>query len=164
MPQNNKNSPREGWQPQVDGVFPTKSKFSKFTQLPYNPELREKAKQLRKAGVLSEVLFWNKVKNKQALDLDFERQKIIGNYIVDFYCPELGIVVEIDGESHNDKGLYDQDREKYLVGLGLEIIHYADLEIKKRLDIVMGDLYIYLESKKTPRQSVTATPQEGNSV
>ena len=82
--ENGNNSPLEGWQTKSDGVFSTKVKFNKYSQLPYNPKLKEKAKQLRKSGNLSEVIFWNKVKNKQVLNLDFERQKIIGNYIVYF--------------------------------------------------------------------------------
>lgn len=163
---NVENSSFEGWQTQSDGVF--KAKFMKYSQIPYNPRLKEKAKQLRKARNLSGVLFWNAVKNKQLLGLDFERQKIIGNYIVDFYCPELGLVVEIDGKSHDFKGEYDQNREKFLVDLDLEVIHYADPKIKKGLDIIMGNLYIYLKSKqgqnleykeeKTPRQPTFVTP------
>lgn len=158
------NSPLEGWQSQTDGVFgiPTKAKYSKHQNLPYNPKLKENAKEHRKAGVLSEVLFWNKIKNKQLLGLDFERQKIIGNYIVDFFCPELGIVVEIDGESHNFKGEYDVKREEYLIGHGLEVLHYSDIEIKKAMDIVMGNLYNHLKSKKEHPVSFAATPHEGN--
>jgi very-short-patch-repair endonuclease len=64
-----------------NGTFSTKDKFTKYCKLPYNSKLKEKVKQLRKAGVLSEVLFWNCVKNKQLIDLVFERQKIIGNYM-----------------------------------------------------------------------------------
>ena len=155
---------------EADGAF--KAKFMKYSQLPYNPKLKEKAKQLRKARNLSEVLFWNAVKNKQLRGLDFERQKIIGNYIVDFYCPELGLVVEIDGQSHDFEGEYDQNREKFLVNLDLEVIHYSDLEIKKGLDVIMRNLYNYLQSKqgqnleykeeKTPRQPTVVTPHEGN--
>jgi very-short-patch-repair endonuclease len=94
--------------------------------------------------------------------LDFERQKIIGNYIVDFYCPELGLVIEIDGESHDFKGEYDQARENYLVSLGLEVIHYSDREIKKGLDVLLGNLFVYLKSKTTPRPALQSTPHEGN--
>ena len=162
------NSPQEGWQPKVDGVIPTENKFTqankttKYKSLPYNPKLKNLAKQLRKAGNLSEVIFWNAVKKGQLLNLDFERQKIIGNYIVDFYCPELDLVVEIDGESHDYKGSHDLEREKYLNSLGLDIIHFEDFRIKKDFDRVKDELYWYCSAKKSPRQSATATPQEGN--
>jgi threonyl-tRNA synthetase len=160
------NSPLEGWQPQVDGVFngmSTSEKFQKYQQLPYNPKLKERAAELRKAGNLSEVLFWDQVKNSKLLDLDFERQKIVGNYIVDFYCPELGLVIEIDGESHDFKGKYDVEREKYLIDLGLKVVHFADIDIKKAMDQVLESLYgMCKKLKETPRQPAVATPHEGN--
>ena len=109
----------------------------KWKDLPYNPALKEKAKQLRKSGNLSEVLFWNQVKNRQFLGLDFDRQKIIGNYIVDFYCKDLGIIIEIDGVSHDGKIEYDEQRDAYLKDLGLKVFHISDLDIKKNLEGVL---------------------------
>lgn len=138
----------------------TKEKFSKYLQLPYNPKLKDKAQKLRKSGNLSEVLFWDKVKNKQLLNLDFERQKIIGNYIVDFYCAELSLIVEIDGESHDFKGEYDNVRDKHLRNLGLKIVHVEDIRIKKDLDGFMTELYGFVyglkqEDAKTPSPAST---------
>jgi len=115
----------------------------KWKDLPYNPKLKEKARALRKAGNLSEVLFWMQVKNKKFLGLDFDRQKIIGNYIVDFFCKDLGFVVEIDGESHALKGEYDTERDKYLKSLGLKIFHILDTDIKKNMNGVL----IWLKKK-----------------
>ena len=121
----------------TDGVF------RDYKQLPYNHKLKQRAKELRKSGNLSEVLFWNQVKKKNFLALDFHRQKIIGNYIVDFYCSQLQLVVEIDGESHNFKIEYDKIREDYLIHLGLNIIHFNDIDIKRNLDGVMKYLKEY---------------------
>ncbi len=59
---------------------------------------------------------------------------MIGNYIVDFFITELGLIFEIDGESHETKGEHDLQRENYLVSIGLEVIHFTDLEIKKDMD------------------------------
>ncbi|WP_408625764.1 HsdR family type I site-specific deoxyribonuclease [Cyclonatronum proteinivorum] len=111
----------------------TKNYFS----LPYNPNLKEKARELRKSGNLSEVLFWKRVKNKQFKGYDFDRQKIIGNYIVDFYCSNCQVVIEIDGSSHNDKQAYDAKRDAYLESLGLTIIRIPVQDVMKRLDAVM---------------------------
>ena len=119
--------------------------------LPYNPKLKERARLLRKAGNLSEVLLWNKVKRKQLLGLDFDRQRIIGNYIVDFYCPSLELVIEIDGSSHDDKIEYDEQRDAYLKGLGLSVIHILDIDIKCNLEGVIIYLKNYIS--KLPRQS-----------
>ncbi|MBU2913134.1 DUF559 domain-containing protein, partial [Reichenbachiella agariperforans] len=111
-----------------------------YFSLPYNPALKERAKALRKAGNLSEVLFWNEVKRKQFKGLDFDRQKIIGNYIVDFYCPNCQVVIEIDGSSHDHKQAYDAKRDAYLEGLGLTVIHIPDNDIKKKLAYTMNAL------------------------
>jgi len=81
----------------------------KKIRLPYDARLRTRARELRKAGNLSEVILWKAVRDKQFLGLDFDRQRIIGHYIVDFYIKRLGIVVEIDGSSHIEKEEYDQD-------------------------------------------------------
>ena len=89
---------------------------------------------------MSEVLFWKEVKQKQIFGLDFDRQKIIGNYIVDFYIKKLGIVIEIDGVSHNEKIEEDEIRGNYLNSLGLAVIRYADLDVKSNLDNVILDL------------------------
>jgi very-short-patch-repair endonuclease len=118
-----------------------------WDKLTYNKELRERARQLRKAGVLSEALFWLQVKNKK-LGFDFDRQKIIGNYIVDFYCYELGIVIEIDGISHRDKGQYDQKRDEYLESYGLKILHISDQNIKQN----MNNLILWLEQELLNRK------------
>lgn len=95
----------------------------KNTILPYNPALKELAKQLRKQGVLSEVLLWQKIKNK-SLGIEFHRQVPIDNYIVDFYCHELMLAIEIDGNSHinTDVQINDDARQKTIEKLGVIFI------------------------------------------
>ena len=170
--ENSSNSPLlEGWQTQSDGVFSSDPDtlaqsdgvFKKYKKLPYNPKLKERAKNLRKAGNLSEVLFWNQVKRKKFLSLDFHRQKIIGNYIVDFYCPALDLVVEIDGESHNFKVEYDRIRENYLKNLGLNVVHFDDIDVKKNLNGVIEYLKEYCEKLLNTPSLRDTLLKEGNS-
>jgi very-short-patch-repair endonuclease len=111
-----------------------------YMSLPYNPALKERARALRCAGNLSEVLLWQQIKNKQFFGLDFDRQKIIGNYIVDFYCAEKQVVLEIDGNSHDNKADYDAQRDAFLAGLGLIVIHLQDIDVKRNLSEVMSFL------------------------
>ena len=118
------------------------------TRFPYNKNLKEKSKQLRKSGNLSEVLLWQQIKNKQFLEIDFHRQRIVGNYIVDFFCKKLNLVIEIDGSSHNNKENYDKNREKYLQDLGLNIIHILDVDIKGNLEGVLQFLKIEIRKVK----------------
>jgi very-short-patch-repair endonuclease len=90
----------------------------------YCPELKHKANNLRQIGILAEVIMWNKIKGGQILNYRFRRQKPIGPYIVDFYCPRLKLVIEIDGYSHEDKIDYDQKRDRYLQNLNLKSITF----------------------------------------
>ena len=140
-----------------------------YLSLPYNPALKERARELRKAGNLSEVLLWNEIKNKQFKGLDFDRQKIIGNYIVDFYCASENVVIEIDGTSHADKQEYDETRDKYLNSLGLTVIHILDIDVKKNLDGVMEMLYNHPALTGTPPHDENSSlrltdinPKKGN--
>ncbi|AJC48230.1 endonuclease domain-containing protein [Allofrancisella guangzhouensis] len=128
-------------------------------KLPYNSKLKQRAKELRQAGNLSEVLLWNKLRNKQLLNLDFHRQKIIGNYIVDFYCPSLNIVIEVDGSSHNNKFEYDEQRQVYLESLGLGIERILDEDVKFNIEGVLFYLEGKLQKLKVlPRQSSDCHP------
>ncbi|ODS89348.1 MAG: DNA methylase [Chryseobacterium sp. SCN 40-13] len=120
--------------------------------LPANKNLRERAKSLRKAGVLSEVIFWLQVRNKSFYGLDFDRQRIIGNYIVDFYLKSLGIAIEIDGSSHDDKEEYDAERQQYLESLGIIVYRISDTRVKHDCANVIQELkeFIVKEFSETP--------------
>ncbi len=104
--------------------------------IPYNPKLKEFAKQLRKNSTLSEVLFWQKVKGK-SLGVEFHRQVPLLEYIIDFYCHELKLAIEIDGDSHLYKYNYDQRRQGHLEKYEVVFLRFTDLEIKKEMFSVM---------------------------
>ncbi|KFC57714.1 endonuclease domain-containing protein [Flavobacterium gilvum] len=122
--------------------FPVYRNF--VENLPYNIKLKSRARALRKAGVLSEVIFWLQVHKGMFWKIDFDRQRIIGNYIVDFYIKSLGLIIEIDGASHNDKEEYDSKRENYFISLGLKIFKISDLRVKHDLNNVMMELEKYI--------------------
>src|SRR6056297_338919 len=142
--------PSEGCHQQSadDGVVKRASK--NYFKLPFNPNLRQRARQLRRAGNLAEIVFWNRVKSKQFKGFDFDRQKIIGNYIVDFYCANCQVVIEIDGRSHNHKIDYDSARDVYLESLGLTVIHLSARRVLQEMNEVMDFLYDHTALAKTP--------------
>ena len=119
----------------------------KIEVLPRNKELLNKSRSLRKGYVLSEVIFWKQVRNKEFHQIDFDRQKIIGNYIVDFYIKSLGVVLEIDGSSHNDKEEYDEKRQLFLESLDLVVYRISDNRIKNDLGNVMKELEDFIIEK-----------------
>ncbi len=102
--------------------------------------MASRAKSLRKAGNYPEVVFWQQVHKRKFWSIDFDRQRIIGNYIVDFYVKNLGLIIEIDGSSHNDKEEYDNKREQYLKSLGLKVFRTSDLKVLHDLGNLMTDL------------------------
>ena len=111
-----------------------------YKSLPYNPALKKYSKKLRRAGNLSEVLLWNQIKKGKLDGLDFDRQKIIGNYIADFYCAEKQVVLEVDGSSHDNKAEYDARRDAFLQELGLTVIHIRDSDVRSRIEEVVAFL------------------------
>ncbi|RYF24528.1 MAG: DUF559 domain-containing protein [Flavobacteriales bacterium] len=119
-------------------------KSSPKQNLPFNPQLKEKAKALRYAENLPEVLFWMQVNKKRFHGLDFDRQCIIGSYIVDFYIKQLGLVIEIDGKSHDFDGDYDEQREKYLNSLELNVYRISVADVLKRMIFVLAELENYI--------------------
>jgi len=124
--------------------------------LPYNPYLKILLKEKRKARILSEVLFWKKVRAKKFHRIDFDRQRIIGNYIVDFYVKALGLIIEIDGSSHDEKQFYDGIREEYLESLGLLVFRISDFDVRNNLSWVMKELenFIVLYYGTTPSSKI----------
>jgi len=113
--------------------------FNTGMKIYYNPKLKHLARKLRKDSTLSEVLLWNELKAKQVKGYQFMRQKPIGNYIVDFFCSKLRLVIEIDGDSHDEAHVLQNDikRQSYLEKIGLSVIRFDDLEVKEDIDGVL---------------------------
>ena len=99
--------------------------------IPYNPMLKERARYLRNNSTFSEVLLWQQLKGKQLHGFDFDRQKPIDNYIVDFFCNELMLAIEIDGDSHANKSDNDQMRQQKLESLGVRFLRFYDRDVKQ---------------------------------
>ena len=112
--------------------------------LPENKDLLWYARENRKVGNMAEIAFWMQVHKKMFHGLDFNRQQVIGNYIVDFIVKKLGLVIEIDGGSHNEKEDYDTQRDGYLEGFGLKVFHTTDYDVLLRMSMVLEELRRYI--------------------
>jgi very-short-patch-repair endonuclease len=119
-------------------------KLFNYLKLPKNKSLLKYSKDLRKQGILSEVLLWKALKNKEFIcNYDIDRQVIIGNFIVDFFIAELGFVIEIDGSTHDYKFEEDKLRDKILSSYGLEVIRILHIDVLQNLDAVI----IYIQKQ-----------------
>lgn len=113
--------------------------------IPYKPYLKQLAKQLRQNSTLSETLLWNELKNKQLLGLDFDRQKPLGNYIIDFYCKDLMLAIEVDGDSHDYKYEEDRTRQSELEKLGISFIRFEDAAVKQDMPNVLRKIEVWVK-------------------
>ena len=113
--------------------------------IPYNPKLKQLARNLRNNSTLSEVLLWEHLKGKRMKEYDFHRQKPIDNYIVDFFCNELMLAVEIDGDSHDYKFEKDQQRQKRIESLGITFLRFDDIDVKQDINSVILRIEEWIE-------------------
>jgi very-short-patch-repair endonuclease len=111
----------------------------KYKPVPYNPNHKERAKELRKTMTFSEVLLWNCLKNFQMMGYDFDRQRIILNYIVDFYSKDLNLVIEVDGITHQDEIVFfkDEIRDQDLNKISVSVLRINALDIINRKKYVL---------------------------
>ena len=116
--------------------------------LPYNKNLRDFSRYLRKNSTLSEILLWNELKNEKMLGYQFNRQKPIHRYIVDFYCKKLNLVIEIDGCSHGFEEVYLNDikRKEILKSIGLKFLRFDDVEVKLNRNNVLRVIEDYIKN------------------
>lgn len=111
----------------------------------YDPKLKQCSRDLRNNSTLSEVLLWNQIKGRKIKGYQFMRQKPMINYIVDFYCSKLKLVIEIDGDSHIGKEDKDQYRQEKIEALGIQFLRFSDLDVKKNMNGVLLELLTMIE-------------------
>ncbi|PKP29361.1 MAG: DNA methylase [Bacteroidetes bacterium HGW-Bacteroidetes-18] len=129
--------------------------------IPYNLKLKEFARELRNNSTKSEIFLWLKLKNKQFYGYDFHRQKPIDNYILDFYCYELLLGIEVDGYSHQFLEVFNKDtiKEKRMKELGIAVLRFSDEQVQREMENVLRAIEYYITEfeKHTPNPS-----QEGS--
>lgn len=127
--------------------------------IPYRKDLKLKARELRKNSTLAEVLLWSEIKNKQLEGHQFHRQVPMLNYIVDFYCHELMLAIEIDGDSHNSAEAvkYDLKRQKALELEGVHFLRFDDLDVKKNIAFVLNSILDTIAENQSNHTQQTTT-------
>ncbi|MGV3612235.1 MAG: endonuclease domain-containing protein [Fluviicola sp.] len=112
--------------------------MKKFNHNHYNPKLKEYARELRTETVSkAEKRIWKGLLSRKQTGERFLRQRPIYNFIVDFFAPEIGLIIEIDGNSHLNKGDYDRYREDKLISLGYTLIRFTEGDVMNNLDVVI---------------------------
>ena len=113
----------------------------------YNKANKVYTSALRKSMPKTEVILWSKLRNKQFFGKVFIRQKMIGDYIVDFCCIKSKLVIEIDGDSHYQDGACEKDKERdiYLSSKGFKVLRFTNLDVLKNLysvlDVIKNNIH-----------------------
>ena len=111
--------------------------------------MKEGARKLRNNSTLSEILLWNELKQRKMHGHQFYRQNPVGNYIVDFFSYKLRLVIEVDIESHDESVFeYDQIRQKYLESIGLTVLRFDDLGVKRDMPDVLREIGKWIVKKQ----------------
>ncbi len=118
----------------------------KKLDFPFGKELITRAKEMSKNMTESEKLMWINVLSSNKTSYKWIKQHIVGNYILDFFCFELGLCVEIDGESHIENKEYDVERTSFLETLGIKVKRYSNIEVKTNIEGVYQDLMNYIKN------------------
>ena len=124
--------------PSEEGIFTSERREI----IGYERYLKELARKLRQNMTLGEVLLWQRLKRKQMRGYDFDRQRPIDRYIVDFYCKDLKLAIEIDGSSHDgeEATVNDEIRQEWLESLGVRFLRFTDTDVKRNMEMVVGSI------------------------
>jgi len=114
--------------------------------LPYDKQLKPLSQQLRKHMTDAENLLWSKLRRKQLKGYQFYRQKTIGKYIVDIYCPNAHLVIELDGGQHYSESGKEKDsiRDNVLTKMGVKVLRFSDREVFENINGVMERIWSHL--------------------
>lgn len=111
--------------------------------LVYNPRLKRLSQKLRTNMTDAERLVWSRIRGKQLKGLQVYRQRIVGYYIVDFYCPKARLVIEIDGGGHyKPEGVKkDEVRDALLRSNGLSVLRFSDVDVLLNIEAVIEKIH-----------------------
>ncbi|BAY27164.1 hypothetical protein NIES2100_69860 [Calothrix sp. NIES-2100] len=129
------------------------------------PKLWEKlkplARQMRREPTLAEEKLWQKLRSKQLLGFKFRRQHVIDRFIVDFYCQEAHLIVEVDGGIHDYTQQEDAIRQEFLKSLGLRVMRLQNEDVLNSIDEVLAKIAHELQSWKNPTPNPLPASEEG---
>ena len=123
--------------------------------LKYQPRLKGTARFLRSNPTDSEQRLWSRLRRKQIPGVQFYRQKPIDRYVVDFYAPAVGLVVEVDGGEHFEPEQAERDRQRTrcLRSRGLEVLRFTDHEVLVKLEVVIEAIFTPVGASRNPPRS-----------
>jgi very-short-patch-repair endonuclease len=114
--------------------------------IPYEDYLKDLAQNLRNNATDAEILLWNRLKGKKMMGYDFHLQKPLDKFIVDFYCCELMLAIEVDGDIHDWIEEEDLIRQRKLEAMGIRFLRFDDWDVKHDIEGVLNDIRDWIEN------------------
>ena len=113
-----------------------------MTKIYNKTALKERRRDLRKVSTKAEDLLWKLLRNRNIKGYKFKRQYSVGGYILDFYCPEIKLAIELDGAYHLDseRTKYDAQRTKIINECDLTVVRFSNEEVSNNIDYVLNEI------------------------
>jgi very-short-patch-repair endonuclease len=117
-------------------------------------------RRLRKEMPKAEVLLWSRLRSKQLLGKRFRRQYSVGPFSIDFYCPEVNLAVELDGDTHlsPEARRHDAERQAYVESFGIRFVRFSNNDVCENLDGVIQSITAWLRDSPDKGTQLTVTP------
>jgi very-short-patch-repair endonuclease len=137
-----------------------------YTKEPILPAILERARELRREMTPQERKLWQRLRGKQLFGVKFRRQHPVDRFILDFYCYQHNLAIEIDGHSHYqpEQQAYDEARTDWLAQYGIRVIRFTNRDVDTNLEGVLGEIARACgvpPSNSPQREENTASPQTG---
>jgi very-short-patch-repair endonuclease len=115
-----------------------------------DPWFKQRSRELRDELTPAESILWAQLRGRRFSGLKFRRQHVIGSFIVDFYCAEVSLILEIDGETHLGKAPLDEARQSWLQAQGYRVLRFWNTEVYDELEPVLEAIWQECEARRTP--------------
>ena len=127
---------------------------------------KENRRALRKSMPSAEVILWQSIRREQLGGFKFRRQYSVGSYVIDFFCAEAKLAIEVDGESHYVEGAKEKDdrRQQIIEGFGIRFLRFTNPDVYDNLDGVLETIYSTLKEivgRREPSQPLPTSPSKG---
>jgi len=125
-----------------------------------DPWYKQRARELRHEATPAEAILWKQLRGRRFAGFKFRRQHVIGSFIVDFYCAEVALLLEIDGETHLGKETLDQQRQRWLEERGYRVIRFWNTDVYDNLEVILESIWCECTALQTNNPS-PPTPLPG---
>lgn len=124
-----------------------------MTKIYNRAEQKQKRQHLRRNATKAEAILWSRLRGKQMLEHKFRRQFGVGVYVIDFYCPELKLAIEVDGDSHftEPRREYDQERQRFVEAFDIHFLRFTNEQIYNHIDNVLETISLAIEQKNSSK-------------